>query len=86
VYALAFLVLRNSGLSALVLLLVGLLSATTLVAVYLRLRETAAAFALWAFLLSLTGSLGAAIHGGDRGQPGVVYLAPPGVVAWTVMS
>ena len=65
VYALAFLVLRNSGLSALVLLLVGLLSATALVAVYLRLRETEAAFALWAFLLSLTGSLGAAIHGGD---------------------
>jgi hypothetical protein len=65
VYALAFLVLRNSGLSALVLLLVGLLSATALVAVYVRLRETEAAFALWAFLLSLTGSLGAAIHGGD---------------------
>jgi hypothetical protein len=64
VYALAFLLLRNSGLSALVLLLVGLLSATALVAVYLRLRETEAAFALWAFLLSLTGSLGAAIHGG----------------------
>ncbi|HKC72863.1 MAG TPA: hypothetical protein VKF37_01505 [Chloroflexota bacterium] len=64
-YALAFLVLRNSGLSALVLLLVGLLSATALVAVYLRLRETEAAFALLAFLLSLTGSLGAAIHGGD---------------------
>jgi hypothetical protein len=63
-YALAFLVLGNSGLSALVLLLVGLLSATALVAVYLRLRETEAAFALWAFLLSLTGSLGAAIHGG----------------------
>jgi hypothetical protein len=65
VYALAFLVLRNSGLSALVLLLVGLLSATALVAVYLRLRETEAAFALWAFVLSLSGSLGAAIHGGD---------------------
>ena len=65
VYALAFFVLGNSGLSALLLLLVGLLSASALVAVYLRLRETEAAFALWAFLLSLTGALGAAIHGGD---------------------
>src|SRR5919197_2184992 len=64
VYAVAFLVLHNSGLSALVLLLVGLLSATAFVAVYVRLRETAPAFALWAFLLSVTGALGSAIHGG----------------------
>ena len=39
-YALVFLVLHNTGLSALVLLLVGLLSAAALVAVYLRLHET----------------------------------------------
>jgi hypothetical protein len=64
VYAVAFLVLHNSGLSALVLLLVGLLSATAFVAVYVRLRETDPAFALWAFLLSVTGALGSAIHGG----------------------
>jgi hypothetical protein len=63
-YALVFLVLHNTGLSALVLLLVGLLSAAALVAVYLRLHETDAAFALWAFLLSVTGALGSAIHGG----------------------
>jgi len=63
-YAVAFLVLQNTGLSALVLLLVGLLSATALVAVYLRLRETDAAFALWAFLLSITGAVGSASHGG----------------------
>jgi len=41
-YALAFLVLRNSGLSALVLLLVGLLSGTVLVAVYLHLSPVVA--------------------------------------------
>ena len=63
-YALVFLVLHNTGLSALVLLLVGLLSAAALVAVYLRLHETDAAFALWAFLMSVTGAIGSAIHGG----------------------
>jgi hypothetical protein len=69
VYALVFLVLHNSGLSAPVLLLVGLLSATAFVAVYLRLRELDAAFALWAFLLSVTGALGSAVHDGSSCTP-----------------
>jgi hypothetical protein len=63
-YAVAFLLLRNNLLSALFLLLAGLLSTAALVALYSRLRETDAAFALWALLLSVVGALGSVIHGG----------------------
>src|SRR6266508_6872706 len=63
-YAVAFILLRNPLLSALFLLLTGLLSTVALVAVYRRLRATDADFALWALLLGFTGALGAAIHGG----------------------
>jgi len=63
-YAVAFILLRNPLLSALFLLLTGLLSTVALVAVYRRLRATDADFALWALLLGLAGAMGAAIHGG----------------------
>jgi hypothetical protein len=63
-YAVAFILLRNPLLSALFLLLTGLLSTVALVAVYRRLRATDADFALLALLLGLTGAMGAAIHGG----------------------
>jgi hypothetical protein len=63
-YAVAFLLLRNNLLSALFLLLAGLLSTTALVALYSRLRETDVAFALWALLFSVAGALGSVIHGG----------------------
>jgi hypothetical protein len=63
-YAVAFILLRNDLLSALFLLLTGLLSTTALVAVYRRLRSTDADFALWSLLLGLVGALGATIHGG----------------------
>src|SRR5579884_1489545 len=63
-YAVAFVVLKNAGLSALLLLAGGLLSTVLLTALYHRLREVDASFALWAFLLSLAGALGAAVHGG----------------------
>jgi hypothetical protein len=63
-YAVAFIVLRDTLLSALFLLLNGLLSTAALVAVYRRLRATDADFALWALLLGLVGGLGATIHGG----------------------
>ena len=45
-YAVSFVVLRNELFSALFLMLSGLLSTAALVAVYFRLRETDAAFAL----------------------------------------
>jgi len=63
-YAIAFIVLQSTLLSGLFMLLGGLLSSAALVAVYYRLRATDPAFALWALLLAIVGTLGAAIHGG----------------------
>jgi len=63
-YAIAFLVLQNDLLSGLFLMLGGLLSTAVLAAVYDRLRETDATFALWALLLGIAGALGSADHGG----------------------
>jgi hypothetical protein len=69
-YAIAFVIIARSNpqlgglLSALCLLLSGLLVTTMVTALYQRLRAVDAAFALWALLLGLVGALGAAIHGG----------------------
>ena len=63
-YAVAFVILQNVLLSALFLTAVGLFSSAVLVAVYDRLRETNAAFALWALLLGIAGALSSAVHGG----------------------
>ena len=63
-YAVAFILLRDALLSALFLLLTGLLSTAALTAVYRRLRATDADFALWGLVLGLVGAFGAAIHGG----------------------
>src|SRR4051794_20318211 len=64
VYSVAFVVLKNNLLSALMLLLIGLLTTAVVVAVYGRLKETDASFALWGLLLGLAGGLGMAVHGG----------------------
>ncbi|MBI4493775.1 MAG: hypothetical protein HY690_13365 [Chloroflexi bacterium] len=69
-YSVAFIIIARSApdlgglLSALFLMLGGLLSTAALVAVYQRLREIDAAFALWGLVLGLVGALGSAIHGG----------------------
>ncbi|MBI3977688.1 MAG: hypothetical protein HY331_05835 [Chloroflexi bacterium] len=63
-YSVSFIVLQSTLLSGLFLMLGGLLATATLVAVYGRLRETDAAFALWALLLGLAGAVGSTIHGG----------------------
>lgn len=69
-YAVAFVIISRSApglgvfLSALFLLLAGLLSMTALTGAYHRLRQVDAAFALWALLLTSVGTLGMAIHGG----------------------
>ncbi len=69
-YSLAFIVIAQRApeigalLSALFLLLNGLLVTAPLTAVYGRLRETEPLFALWAWILGISGALGAAIHGG----------------------
>jgi hypothetical protein len=62
-YALAFVVLQNVLLSGLFLMFGGLFSTAVLAAVYNRLRETDATFALWALLLGVAGALGSAVHG-----------------------
>ena len=63
-YSISFIVLRNELDSALFLMLGGLFSTSALTALYQRLRETEGGFALLGLLLSLSGVLGAAIHGG----------------------
>lgn len=69
-YALAFVVISRSApetgtfLSALFLLLGGLLSLTAMNGAYQRLKYSEAAFAMYALLLTSLGTLGAAIHGG----------------------
>ena len=63
-YAVAFVVLQNVLLSGLFLMLGGLLTSVALLAVYERLRETDASFALLALVLGTAGSLGSAVHGG----------------------
>jgi hypothetical protein len=63
-YAVAFVVLQDALLSGLFLMLGGLFTTAVMVAVYERLRETDASFALLALLLAVAGSLGMAVHGG----------------------
>src|SRR5207244_11480355 len=63
-YAVAFVILRSTTFSALFLMLGGLLGAAALVAIYARLKETDASFALWGLILAAVGALGSAIHGG----------------------
>jgi hypothetical protein len=63
-YAVAFVVLQDELSSGLFLMLGGLFTTVALVAVYERLRETDASFALLALLLGAAGSLGMAVHGG----------------------
>ncbi|MCB9099790.1 MAG: hypothetical protein H6632_09640 [Anaerolineales bacterium] len=81
-YAVAFVIIARSNphlgslLSALCLLLSGLLVTTTVTALYQRLRTVDATLALWALPLGLAGALGAAIHGGyDLGNA----INPPAI-------
>jgi hypothetical protein len=62
-YAVAFVVLRHAGLSALCLTLVGLLSCAALVALYERLRPAEPGLARLALVFGASGALGAALHG-----------------------
>ena len=63
-YATAFVVLKSVTLSALALMLGGLLSTAVIVALYELVRGNDDAFATWALLLSAAGALGATVHGG----------------------
>lgn len=63
-YSISFVILVNEPLSSFCLLANGLLGTVVLIAVYERVRETDASFALWALLLGIAGSVGSALHGG----------------------
>lgn len=69
-YAGAFVLVARSApaagalLSALFLLLGGLLTTAALVGLYERLHSAASGFALLGFLLAVVGSIGALVHGG----------------------
>jgi hypothetical protein len=63
-YAIAFLVFKSALLSDLFLMLSGFFSTAVLVAIYNRVRETDAVFALWGLLLGIAGALGSVVHGG----------------------
>jgi hypothetical protein len=63
-YSLAFIVLKNDLLSALLLLLGGLSATAPLIALYLQSRDTDAPLALWGILFALAGAVGSAVHAG----------------------
>jgi hypothetical protein len=63
-YAIAFLVVKSALFSDLFLMLSGFFSTAVLVAIYQRVRETAAPFALWGLILGIAGALGSVVHGG----------------------
>ncbi|HEV8699595.1 MAG TPA: hypothetical protein VGQ89_18025 [Candidatus Limnocylindrales bacterium] len=63
VYAVAFVLLRNDGLAALMLCAGGLLSVTALVALFWVVREASPGLATVGLLFGAVGALGAAVHG-----------------------
>ena len=62
-YSVSFVILRNGLLSALFLLLGGLLSLVALVALFNRLSEVDPGVAILGLILGSAGALGAAVHG-----------------------
>jgi hypothetical protein len=63
-YAVSFVALRDPLLYSLFLMLLGLFTFAALLAVYFRVRDSDAAFALLALIFGMVGAAGTAIHGG----------------------
>jgi hypothetical protein len=63
VYAVAFVLLRNDGLAALMLCAGGLLSVLALVALFWIVREVSPGLATVGMVFGVVGALGAAVHG-----------------------
>ncbi len=88
-YALAFVIIARfaadfgAGLSWFLLGLGGMLTTPVLVALYNRVRDVDAAFALLAFLLGVVGAVGAAVHGGYEAAN---VFHPPGGASSTLPS
>ena len=64
-YAVAFVVLRSAGLSALFLLMGGLLGTAVYVALHERLQRADPPLAVWMVLLGVAAALGSAMHAGS---------------------
>ena len=63
-YSVAFILLKNNLLSALLLLLGGLFATAATIELYEQLRESEASFALWGLVLALAGAIGSVMHAG----------------------
>lgn len=63
-YAVGFVILQNVLLYSFALVVIGIFSTAALVAVYARLKDTDASYALWGLLMGSIGGVGSAIHGG----------------------
>lgn len=63
-YAVSFVILKDPSLSALFLMLSGLFALPVMLALFNKLRDVEANFALLALILGIVGSLGYLIHGG----------------------
>lgn len=63
-YAVSFVILKDATLSALFLMLSGLLALPVMVALYSRLKEVDENFALIALILGVVGAFGYLMHGG----------------------
>ena len=62
-YSVAFVILKNVVAYSVALVVGGIVTTAVLTAIYFRVRETDAAFSLWALLLGVVAALGSAAHG-----------------------
>jgi hypothetical protein len=82
-YSVAFVMLQNAALSALCLMLGGLLSLVALVSLFERLAEVDAQVAMLGLMLGAVAALGATIHGG---YDLAIVLNPPGELPASVAA
>src|SRR6185369_10491773 len=62
-YSVAFVILKNVVIYSVALAVGGIVTTAILTAIYFRVRETDAAFSLWALLIGVVAALGSAAHG-----------------------
>ena len=63
-YAVSFVILKTTSLSAFLLLVAPLVSTLVLVALYGRLRRVEPGLALWVLVIGIASAVGASVHGG----------------------
>jgi hypothetical protein len=79
-YSVAFVILKDVVAYSTLLAIGGIVTTAILTAIYFRVRETDAAFSLWALLLGVVAALGSAAHGmydlATALTPGLAASAP----------